>query len=71
MPPRELAETVLEESGYVRMWQEDRSLEAPGRLENLKELVQALAEFETLAGSSSMSAWSWTTPPTRPATWSP
>ena len=50
VPPRELAETVLEEAGYVRMWQEDRSIEAPGRLENLKELVRALAEFETLAG---------------------
>jgi DNA helicase-2/ATP-dependent DNA helicase PcrA len=48
--PRELAETVLEESGYVRMWQEDRAPDAPGRLENLKELVQALSEFETLAG---------------------
>jgi DNA helicase-2/ATP-dependent DNA helicase PcrA len=50
VPPRALAETVLEESGYVRMWQEDRAPDAPGRLENLKELVQALAEFETLAG---------------------
>jgi ATP-dependent DNA helicase UvrD/PcrA len=50
VPPRELAETVLEESGYVRMWQEDRSIEAPGRLENLKELVQALAEFDSLPG---------------------
>jgi DNA helicase-2/ATP-dependent DNA helicase PcrA len=48
--PRVLAETVLEESGYVRMWQDDRSPEAPGRLENLKELVQAISEFETLAG---------------------
>jgi DNA helicase-2/ATP-dependent DNA helicase PcrA len=50
VPPRVLAETVLEESGYVQMWQEDRSIEAPGRLENLKELVQALEEFETLQG---------------------
>jgi ATP-dependent DNA helicase UvrD/PcrA len=48
--PRALAETVLEESGYVQMWQDDRSVEAPGRLENLKELVQALEEFETLNG---------------------
>jgi len=48
--PRSLAETVLEESGYVRMWQEDRSPDAPGRLENLKELMHAIAEFETLAG---------------------
>jgi DNA helicase-2/ATP-dependent DNA helicase PcrA len=50
VPPRQLAETVLEESGYVRMWQEDRAPDAPGRLENLKELVQALAEFDSLAG---------------------
>ena len=50
VPPREAAETVLEESGYVRMWQEDRAPEAPGRLENLKELVHALDEFESLAG---------------------
>src|SRR5918994_1866557 len=48
--PRQVAETVLEEAGYVRMWQEDRAPDAPGRLENLKELVQALVEFESLAG---------------------
>jgi DNA helicase-2/ATP-dependent DNA helicase PcrA len=46
----ELAETVLEESGYVAMWQNDKSPEAPGRLENLKELVRALAEFDNLGG---------------------
>ncbi|MDF2096273.1 ATP-dependent helicase [Aquibaculum arenosum] len=46
----ELAERVLEESGYLEMWREDRSIEAPGRLENLKALIEALAEFETLAG---------------------
>jgi DNA helicase-2/ATP-dependent DNA helicase PcrA len=50
IPPRQLAETVLEESGYVQMWQNDRTPEAPGRLENLKELVQAIGEFETLTG---------------------
>jgi DNA helicase-2/ATP-dependent DNA helicase PcrA len=32
------------------MWRQDKSPEAPGRLENLKELVRAVAEFETLAG---------------------
>ena len=42
--------TVLDESGYTEMWQQDKSPEAPGRLENLKELVRALADFETLAG---------------------
>jgi DNA helicase II / ATP-dependent DNA helicase PcrA len=49
-PPGELAAIVLEESGYVAMWQNDRSPEAAGRLENLKEFVRAVAEFDTLAG---------------------
>ena len=42
--------TLLDESGYTEMWKQDKSPEAPGRLENLKELVRALADFETLAG---------------------
>jgi DNA helicase II / ATP-dependent DNA helicase PcrA len=42
--------TLLDESGYTDMWQQDKSPEAPGRLENLKELIRALADFETLAG---------------------
>ena len=42
--------TMLDESGYTAMWQADKSPEAPGRLENLKELVRALADFENLAG---------------------
>jgi len=46
----ELAETVLDESGYTEMWQKDKSPEAPGRLENLKELISALEEFDTLGG---------------------
>jgi DNA helicase-2/ATP-dependent DNA helicase PcrA len=46
----ELAERMLDESGYTGMWQADRSPDAPGRLENLKELVVAMAEFETLGG---------------------
>lgn len=50
MPHPELAKLVLDESGYTRMWREDRSPDAAGRLENLKELVGALAEFENLTG---------------------
>ena len=46
----ELAETVLDESGYNEMWQRDKSPEAPGRLENIKELISALEEFENLGG---------------------
>ncbi|HUZ64074.1 MAG TPA: UvrD-helicase domain-containing protein [Acetobacteraceae bacterium] len=41
---------MLDESGYTEMWKQDKSPEAPGRLENLKELVRALADFETLGG---------------------
>ncbi|MCB1363111.1 MAG: UvrD-helicase domain-containing protein [Rhodobacteraceae bacterium] len=46
----ELAEIVLDESGYSAMWQNDKTPEAPGRLENLKELVKALEGFENLQG---------------------
>jgi len=46
----ELVQTVLEESGYTDMWRQDTSAEAPGRLENLKELVAAMGEFDGLAG---------------------
>ncbi len=46
----ELAEIILEESGYTEHWQNDKTPEAPGRLENLKELVKALEEFENLQG---------------------
>jgi DNA helicase-2/ATP-dependent DNA helicase PcrA len=46
----ELAQTILDESGYTGMWQADKSAEAPGRLENLKELISAIEEFETLQG---------------------
>ncbi len=44
----ELTEAVLDESGYREMWRQDKSPEAPGRLENLNELIRALGEFETL-----------------------
>jgi len=50
MDHAELTEMVLDESGYTAMWQADKSPEAPGRLENLKELVSAIEEFESLAG---------------------
>lgn len=46
----ELAQIILDESGYTAMWQQDKSIEAPGRLENLKEFIHALEEFESLAG---------------------
>jgi DNA helicase-2/ATP-dependent DNA helicase PcrA len=50
MDQGELAEIVLDESGYTDMWKQDKSIEAPGRLENLKELIHAMEEFENLGG---------------------
>lgn len=54
MLPREghvvAAATLLDETGYTEMWKQDKSPEAPGRLENLKEFLRALGEFESLAG---------------------
>ncbi|MCC5965470.1 MAG: UvrD-helicase domain-containing protein [Natronohydrobacter sp.] len=46
----ELAEQILEESGYTEMWLNDKTPEAPGRLDNLKELIKALESFENLQG---------------------
>ena len=46
----ELAEIILDESGYTAHWQNDKTPEAPGRLENLKELVGQLENFENLQG---------------------
>src|SRR5689334_16004114 len=48
MPHTELAEIVLDESGYTAMWQNDRSADSAGRLENLAELARAMEEYETL-----------------------
>ncbi|MHB1109148.1 MAG: ATP-dependent helicase [Devosia sp.] len=50
VPHFELAEQILDESGYTAMWQNDKSPDSPGRLENLKELVRSMEEFETLGG---------------------
>ena len=50
MPHTELAEIVLDETGYTEMWQKDKRADAAGRLENLKELVRSMQDFENLAG---------------------
>jgi DNA helicase-2/ATP-dependent DNA helicase PcrA len=44
------AAAMLDDSGYIGMWKADKSPEAPGRLENLKELLQAMGDYETLNG---------------------
>ncbi|MEM8770794.1 MAG: UvrD-helicase domain-containing protein [Pseudomonadota bacterium] len=50
MAPADLAELVLEESGYIEMWKNSKSPQAPGKLDNIKELIQAVSEFDTLEG---------------------
>ncbi len=49
IPHPQLAEIVLDESGYTDMLKGDKSPEAPGRLENLKELVRSMEQYESLA----------------------
>ena len=46
----EVTEMLLDESGYMEMWQNDKSPDAPGKLENVKEMVSGMGEFENLGG---------------------
>ena len=46
----ELAPIILDESGYTQMWLDDKSPDAPGRLENLKELVRSMEPYESMTG---------------------
>ncbi|MSP68291.1 MAG: DNA helicase II [Alphaproteobacteria bacterium] len=48
LPHAQVIETLLDESGYTGLWRAAKTADAPGRLENLRELVQAIAEFETI-----------------------
>ncbi|MEE8185169.1 MAG: UvrD-helicase domain-containing protein [Thermodesulfobacteriota bacterium] len=47
MLPHELCHTLLTESGYIRMWEEEGTDEAESRVENLHELISAIRDFET------------------------
>jgi len=44
----EIAERILDESGYTKMWRDNKDAKSAGRLENLKELILAMGEFDTL-----------------------
>ncbi len=44
----EVAAMVLEESGYMDMWKRDKTPEAPGRIENLKELISGMQEYDSM-----------------------
>ncbi len=49
MSPRDLTELILEESGYTDYWKNNKTAKAESKLDNLKEVVQAVSEFDTLA----------------------
>ena len=44
----ELMEIVLDESGYSKMLKDKKDLESEGRLENLKELIRGMRDFDNL-----------------------
>jgi DNA helicase-2/ATP-dependent DNA helicase PcrA len=50
LPPYQLVEQILEESGYMDMLSADKSVESQGRKENLKELSRSMEEFDSLGG---------------------
>ncbi|MDH3580716.1 MAG: UvrD-helicase domain-containing protein [Hyphomicrobiales bacterium] len=50
IPHTELAEIILDESGYTAHWQNDKSPKAQSRLDNLKELIRVMEEYDSLAG---------------------
>ncbi|MEE2773276.1 MAG: UvrD-helicase domain-containing protein [Pseudomonadota bacterium] len=49
-PPFEIAASILDESGYTEMWKNDNSPTSPGRLDNLKELIDAIKDFDNIPG---------------------
>ena len=46
--PAEVARYVLQESGYIQMWRQDKSADAQGRIENVMELYTVLDDFKTI-----------------------
>ena len=48
LPPAELCNMVINESGIIEHWKRDKSIEAPGRVDNLKEMVVGLEQFDSL-----------------------
>jgi len=58
-PVSETVEAVLTETGYFESLQAERTIEAEGRMENLRELIGVAAEFDTnrlIEGDSDVSA---------------
>ncbi len=49
VPIGDLLDAVIHESGYVEWLENERTIEAAGRLENLEELVEVAREFDAAA----------------------
>ncbi len=49
LPHTELAELILDESGYTDMLKADKNPQSVSKLDNLKELVRSMGQFDTLA----------------------
>ncbi len=44
-----LTKLILEDSGYIAMWENEKTPNSESRIENIKELVGQLSEFQSLA----------------------
>jgi DNA helicase-2/ATP-dependent DNA helicase PcrA len=47
-PPSIVVKTLLENSGYISMWKQEKSADALARLDNIKEFINAISDFDTL-----------------------
>jgi DNA helicase-2/ATP-dependent DNA helicase PcrA len=56
-PLNELTQAILEQSGYRRELQQEPTLEAQGRLENLEEFLNMIAQFELNSDDRSLAAF--------------
>ncbi|HPG37862.1 MAG TPA: UvrD-helicase domain-containing protein [bacterium] len=50
LPPAEIATSLLEETGILKLYKDDNSVESQTRAENIRELIVALVEFSNNAG---------------------
>ena len=49
MPPRDAAQKLLDASGYIKMWQESKDVDAPDRINNVRELIDTvIAKYDSL-----------------------
>ena len=49
MPPRDAAQKLLDASGYIKMWQESKDVDAPDRINNVRELINTvIAKYDSL-----------------------